>query len=236
MILTLIISIVAGFKLHFANLDNIWTNCVAMHYCPVVIATFSVFLFLFSFNFTAVLFLAIFFAAVISQLTSGLWIVYVGFIPSAWFILACYVLSGIWALFCVREIPRQINIDTTVRFFSLENVKCFLKLFRKRRDAGRRNLLVLMLCGGLVFLTTVGIDGVKSLYILKSPLCWSPTLVGYYYAFEAFVHGVGSVIGIPLLGRCFKELNVARVGMVTIVLASVILAFSDRTWMVFACK
>jgi len=181
----------------------------------------------------AVLFLAIFFAAVISQLTSGLWIVYVGFIPSAWFILACYVLSGIWALFCVREIPRQPNIDTTVRFFSLENVKCFLKLFRKRRDAGRRNLLVLLLCGGLVFLTTVGIDGVKSLYILKSPLCWSPTLVGYYYAFEAFVHGVGGVIGIPLLGRCFKELNVARVGMVTIVLASIILAFSDRTWMVF---
>jgi len=181
----------------------------------------------------AVLFLAIFFAAVISQLTSGLWIVHVGFIPSAWFIVGCYVLSGIWALFCVREIPRPTNNDTAVRFFSLENIKSFFKLFRKRRDVGRRNLVLLMLCGGFTFLTTVGIDGVKSLYILKSPLCWSPTLVGYYYAFQAFVHGVGSVIGIPLFGSCFKELNVARVGMITIILASIILAFSNNTWMVF---
>ena len=93
-----------------------------------------------------------------------------------------------------------------------------------------------MLCGGLVFLTTVGIDGVKSLYILKSPLCWGPTFVGYYYAFEAFIHGVGSVIGIPVFGRYLKELNVARVGMVTIILASIILAFSDHTWMVFVGK
>jgi len=60
--------------------------------------------------------------------------------------------------------------------------------------------------------------------------------VGYYFAFEAFVHGVGSVIGIPLLGTCFKEFNVARVGILTVVLASIILAISDRTWMVFVCK
>ena len=96
--------------------------------------------------------------------------------------------------------------------------------------------MLLMLCGGLTFLTTVGINGVKSLYILKSPLFWSPTLVGYYYAFEAFVHGVGSVIGIPLFGRCFKEFNVVRVGMVTIILFSIILAFSGHTWMVFVLK
>ncbi|XP_078357667.1 proton-coupled folate transporter-like [Oculina patagonica] len=181
----------------------------------------------------AVLYLAIFFAGVISQLTSGLWIEYVGFIPAIWFILACYVLSGIWALFCVREIPKPTNNESAVRFFSLENIMCFFKLFRKRSEAGKKNLILLMVCGGLVFLSTVGIDGVKSLYILKSPLCWSPTLIGYYFAFEAFVHGIGSVVGIPLFGRCFKELNVARVGMVTIILASVLLAFSDRTWMVF---
>ena len=60
--------------------------------------------------------------------------------------------------------------------------------------------------------------------------------MGYYYAFQAFVHGVGSVIGIPLFGSCFKELNVARVGMITIILASIILAFSNNTWMVFVGK
>ena len=180
--------------------------------------------------------LAIFIAGVISQLTSGHWIEYVGFIPSTWFILGCYVLSGIWALFCLRETPKPTNDDNAVRFFSLQNIKSFLDLFRKRRDAGRKNLILLMVCGGIVFLSTIGIDGVKSLYILKSPLCWSPTLVGYYFAFEAFVHGIGSVVGIPCFGRCFQELNVARIGMVTIMLASILLAFSDRTWMVFVGK
>ena len=170
----------------------------------------------------------------VSQLTSGLWIEYLGFIPSTWFILGCYVLSGTWALFCLREIPKPN--ENRVRFFSLQNIKCFFNLFRGRGETGRKNLILLMFCGGLVFLTTVGVDGVKSLYIMKSPLCWSPTLIGYYFAFEAFVHGIGTVVGIPCFGCCFKELNVARIGMVTIILASILLAFSDRTWMVFAGK
>ena len=159
-----------------------------------------------------------------------------GFIPSAWFMLACYVLSGVWAIFCVQEIPRATNNENAIRFFSIENIKCFVNFFRKRREAGRKNLLLLMVCEGVIFLSTLGIEGVKALYILKSPLCWGPSLVGYYFAFEAFVHGVGSVVGIHCFGRCFKELTVARIGMVTVILALTMLAFSDRTWMVFVGK
>jgi len=138
-------------------------------YCSATIVNFSVFLFFC--NLIAVLFLAVFVASAVGELSSGLCIVHLGFIPSAWFILGSYVLSGIWALFCVCEVPRPTNYDTAVRFFSLENFKCFFKLFRKRRDAGRRNLLLLMLCGGLVFLSTFSIESVKVLYVLKSPLC-----------------------------------------------------------------
>ena len=165
-------------------------------------------------------------------MTSGLWIDNVGYIPSAWFILSCFVVSGIWALFCVPKIPRPTN-DTPVRFFSPENFKSFINFFRKQRQGGRKNLLLLLVCVGIVYLVTIGVEGVMTLFVLKSPLCWSPTLYGYYFAFAMFVHGVGSVAGIKYLGRCFKELTVVRIGMVTLILSSILLAFSNRTWMVF---
>ena len=153
----------------------------------------------------------------------------------AWFILSCSLLSGIWTLFCVSESPRATE-GTVVRFFSPENYKTFFNLFRKPREAGRKNLILLMVCDGIMFLTGLGIDGVQRLYVLKSPICWSPTLSGYYSAFAMFVHGVGGAAGVKFLGRCLKELKVTRIGMVSVILSSVLLAFSDRTWMVFLGK
>lgn len=182
------------------------------------------------------MYMHVFLAGVISQLTSGLWIQNVGFIPSAWFMLACYVLSGVWALFCVREIPRGNSNEKMVGFFSTDNIKCFINVFRKQRKAGRNNFLLLMVCEGVIFLSILGIAGVKGLFILRSPLCWGPHLVGYYFAFEGFVHGVGSVVGIHCFGRCLKELSVVRISLVSVILALVMLAFSDRTWMVFVGK
>ena len=125
--------------------------------------------------FTAMLYLAIFLAGVISLLTSGFWMEYVGFIPSVWFIWSCYFLVGFWTLFCVTEFPKPVT-DTSVSFFSKENIKGFVNFFRKQREAGRKNLFLLMFCGGVIFLSRVGTDGVETLYVQKSsllaPLCW----------------------------------------------------------------
>ena len=93
------------------------------------------------------LYLAIFLAGVISLLTSGLWIEYVGFIRSVWFIWSCYFLAGVWTLFCVPEIQQPVT-DTSASFFSTENIKGFVNLFRLQREAGRKNLFLLMFCGG----------------------------------------------------------------------------------------
>ena len=93
-----------------------------------------------------------------------------------------------------------------------------------------------MICAGIVFLCSVGGDGVKALYLLKSPLCWSPSLVGYYSSFELFVRGIGSVAGVEFFVRCLREVTVTRIGMVTLMCASILLAFSDRTWMIFIGK
>lgn len=93
-----------------------------------------------------------------------------------------------------------------------------------------------MFCGGFVFLIIVGIDGVKLLYIMKSLFCWGLIFVGYYYVFEVFVYGFGSVIGIFFFGCCFKELNVVCVGMVIIILVFIILVFFGYIWIVFVGK
>ena len=106
-------------------------------------------------------------------MTSGLWIDNVGFIPSAWFILSCFIFAGVWTLFCVPETPRSTN-GVVPRFFSLENIKSFLTFFRKERESGRRNLFLPLTCAGVVYLVTIGVDGVLTLFLLKSPLCWGP--------------------------------------------------------------
>lgn len=168
-------------------------------------------------------------------MTSGLWIDNVGFIPSAWFILACFILAGVWTLFCLPETPRSTN-GVVPHFFSLENIKSFLNFFRKERQSGRKNLFLLLTCGGVVHLVTIGVAGVLTLFLLKSPLCWGPTLVGYYFAFAMFVHGVGSVAGVNYFGKCLKDLTIFRIGMVTLILSSILLAFSSRTWMIFVGK
>ena len=80
--------------------------------------------------------------------------------------------------------------------------------------------------GSIISADVVGTDGVETLYALRSPLCWRPTLVGYYSAFEMFVEGIGSVVGVEIFRRCFQEMNVVRIGMVTFMSASVLLAFS----------
>ena len=66
------------------------------------------------------------------------------------------------------ESPRETE-GTVVRFFSPENYKTFFNLFRKPREAGRKNLLLLMVCEGIMFLTGLGIDGIQRLYVEKNP-------------------------------------------------------------------
>ena len=60
--------------------------------------------------------------------------------------------------------------------------------------------------------------------------------MGYFFAFEMFIHGIGSVAGVKYLGSCFKELTIARIGMATLMSSLILLACSDRTWMVFVGK
>ena len=169
---------------------------------------------------------------VLSRLTSGLWIHRFGFIAPTWLILACHVASALWVIFLVPENPeRAINVKN--KFFDFKNLKTLVDVFRKKREGGRKSLLLLVFTGAIITLTTQGLGGVTALFVMRSPLCFSPKLVGYFLAYRMFISGLGGAIGVKLLRRFFSEMVTSGISIVCQMGEMVLLAFATRTWLVF---
>jgi len=174
----------------------------------------------------------VFMGGVLSRLTSGLWIHSYGFIAPTWLILACHVASALWVIFLVPENPeRAINVKN--KFFDCKNLKTLVDVFKKKREGGRKSLLLLVFTGAIITLTTQGLGGVTALFVMRSPLCFSPKLVGYFLAYRMFIAGLGGAIGVKLLRKFFSEMVTSGISMVCQMGEMVLLAFATRTWLVF---
>lgn len=167
-----------------------------------------------------------------SQVTSGAWLKNLGFIPPYWFIFACHVASLLWAAFMVPE-SKQESQKKKMRFFSFDSFRAIWSVYKKPRNGGRKNLIMLLISDGIITLGVMGISGVVALFVLRTPLCWGPGTLGVFMAFRFFMQGFGGIAGIGILKRFMSEINVTRVGMVSQCASLVFFAFSDRTWMVF---
>jgi len=180
----------------------------------------------------AIIQMLVFMGGVLSQLTSGLWIHTFGFIAPTWLILACHVASALWVIFLVPENPeRAINVKN--KFFDCRSLKTLVDVFRKKREGGRKSLLLLVFTGAIITLTTQGLGGVTALFVMRSPLCFSPKLVGYFLAYRMFIAGLGGAIGVKLLRKFFSEMVTSGISMVCQMGEMVLLAFATRTWLVF---
>ena len=179
--------------------------------------------------------LLVFMGGMVSQLTSGLWIDNLGFKAPYWFIFCCLVLSVLYVIFIVPE-SRPRTTQQRVSFFSLQGVKKVWHVMKDPRNGARRNLILLVVCCGLITLTTLGVGGVIVLFLLHSPLCFSPDMIGYFSATRFAMQGLGAVVGIKLFGRCVTELNITRIGMTSLLLCLVVFGFSKKTWNVFMGK
>jgi len=174
----------------------------------------------------------VFIGGVVSQVTSGAWLKNLGFIPPYWFIFACHVASLLWAAFMVPESKRESQ-KKKMRFFSFDSFRAIWSVYKKPRNGGRKNLIMLLISDGIITLGVMGISGVVALFVLRTPLCWGPGTLGVFMAFRFFMQGFGGIAGIGILKRFMSEINVTRVGMVSQCASLVFFAFSDRTWMVF---
>ena len=179
----------------------------------------------------------VFTGGMVSQLTSGLWIENLGFIPPYWFILVCLVSSVVYVVFFVRESRVSYSEHKSLRkLFSLTSVKKVWHVYKNPRNGARRNLIIFTLSSGVIVLTTIGVGGVIVLFVLHSPLCFSAEEVGYFSAFRFFMQGLGAILGIKLLGRCLNEVNIARAGIFSLAVALIVFGFSKTTWLVYMCK
>ena len=173
----------------------------------------------------------------VSQLTSGLWIEHLGFIAPYWFILICLLISVLYVVFFVPESRAPSTEHKSVRhLFSLTSIRRVWHVYKNPRNGARRNLIIFTFSSAVTVLTTLGTSGVIVLFLLHSPLCFSPGEVGYYSAFRFFLTGLGAVLGIKLLGVCLSEVNIIRVGLVSLAAALIMFGFSRTTWLVYMGK
>jgi len=186
--------------------------------------------------FTAVMQLMVLVGGLVSQVTSGLWIKRFGFIPPYWFILACEVVAALYVIIFVPESKPRTTQTPRVRFFSLRSLKIIWSVYRDPRDGYRRSLVMLLIGDGIVSLSTIGLSGVILLYVLRTPLCWSPTILGGFMAFRFLTQGVGGILGIGLLKRWLSEVNLTRIGLSSLLVSLVVFAFANKSWVVFLGK
>lgn len=129
-----------------------------------------------------------------SQLTSGLWIEKFGFIAPTWFVLVCYIASGLWAIFLVPE-NQERDKHAKNKFFDSKNLKMLVNVFKQPRpDGARKSLLLLVIAGTILALTIEGLQGVTTLFLMRSPLCFGPKLVGYFLAYGMFIAGLEELL------------------------------------------
>ena len=175
----------------------------------------------------------VFTGGVISQLTSGLWIDRFGFIAPTWLVLACLLASGFWAIFMVPELHNQ-TANVKHKFFDLKNLKIPVKVFKKPRPgSARKSPLLVAFAGAILTVTDQGLGVVPALFVMRSPLCFGPTLVGYFLAYRMFLQGFGGVVGVKLFRICFSEKTTSLIAIINQMVEMGILAFADRTWLVF---
>ncbi|XP_032222360.1 proton-coupled folate transporter [Nematostella vectensis] len=180
----------------------------------------------------AVMQFTMFIAGTVSQLTSGLWINNFGFKIPVWFLLGCLCAILAYVIFLLEETRIPEN-KSKVRLFDPSSIKVFIRVFTKDYDAGRKNLYMILTFLGINILATVGTGTAQLLFVLLRPLCWAPSLIGYYLAYKYFTGGLGGAVMISLLKKCLNELNIVRVGYISVMSGLLLFAFSDRTWMVF---
>lgn len=168
-----------------------------------------------------------------SQLTSGLWIEKLGFVAPTWLLLSCFLASAIWLIFMVPE-SQDVSKKGKTKFFDLKNLKTLVNVLKRPRPGGMRKcLLLLLIVGSVLTATEMGTAGVTALFVMRSPLCFSPKPLGYFLAYRMFISGIGGAIGVKLFTTFFSEKVTCTIGIISQIVEMGILAFSNRMWLIF---
>lgn len=177
----------------------------------------------------------VFVGGMVAQLTSGFWIEKLGFTAPYWFIFGCEVFALVYAAVLVPE-SKCPSKEERGKLFSLDNLKSSWKVYKNAVGTKKRNLIILTFCCGIMAIPIMSIRAVSSLFLLYSPLCFSPERVGYFSALQNSVYGVGGIVTIKAFGMCLSHVNVVRVSILSYLGFLVYFGFSRTLLMVFLSK
>ena len=103
----------------------------------------------------------------------------------------------------------------------------------------RRNLILPPLVAFIfIMYGFVGEVTINSLYLKSNPLSLSPDYVGYYYASQATIRGLGVVLTTQIAERVFKvkDVNLLLFGVFSQIVCYILIAFSKNTLEVFVAN
>ncbi|XP_048585633.1 proton-coupled folate transporter-like isoform X2 [Nematostella vectensis] len=162
----------------------------------------------------AIMQLMLLIGGLVSQLTTGPWLRTYGFIEPYWFIFACFTLATFYVVVLLPESTPKTKREPC-RLLSCDSFKVIWSVYADPRNGYRRSLFLLLIGDGLVSLATMGLSGVISLFVLRSPLCWSPTYFGGFMAFRFLTQGIGGIVVFAFASKTWVVFLVPIVGLLT---------------------
>lgn len=143
--------------------------------------------------------------------------------------------ATLYALFIMPEtLPKELR-DKSVKFLDKKHFTAVLKVVRKQ-PGKKNNLRRLIALNFFMHVSFIGAYTVTILFLLDKPLCWSPLDIGLFCAERFFFLGVGAVIGVKLLSKCFKTMQIVYFGLLSYVVSLVLFAFADTAALVCSGK
>ena len=173
-----------------------------------------------------------FVSGMLSHLTSGWWIHKIGYKAPYWLILSLHTLAFLYVVFVLPD-SRPSLLPEQSGFKILNYILDVVSIFTRPRPDGRLRMCILMLCSGLMIVTSVGFGCVIVLYALDRPLCLDSIMIGYFLATSFFVQAVGALLGLRFLGLVLSEHSLMQVGIISVTASLVTMAFVSNSRTLF---
>lgn len=131
--------------------------------------------------------------------SSGIWIKNYGYESVYVVILMLHLLNLIYVvIFLPESLPPELKQNTAICSFN--SIKDIVLVYIRKRH-GRWVLFTLLVCSVLVYLPSFVIQTLIVLFGKRAPLCWEPSIIGYFLGTLLFSKAVGAVVGITLCSR-----------------------------------
>ncbi|XP_048584882.1 proton-coupled folate transporter [Nematostella vectensis] len=180
----------------------------------------------------AVMQFLIFGGGFISQLLSGVVLSKFGFVSPMKSVLLSSTIAFLYLTLAVPEsLPESKRSKTPL--FTTDCLRRVSDVFRKSHGGNHRNVLVLLAVDSVFAMITMGGNGAVAMFLMRDPLCFTPTFLGYFVASKFLVEGLGGVLLMAVFKRLFTEANVLRICMACSALSLVVLANTHSTVMIF---